>query len=102
MIAHSILNADDSYVVLPVAWCGDCEAHRPAAGAVRQGWRCLVCRTLRDELGCAVADVHPAPALELIKTAAEVDVPPCTCITTNPHAVNCRYRFWKLTHGEQL
>lgn len=31
----------------------------------------------------------------------EDSAPPCTCITTNPHAVNCRYRFWKLTHGEQ-
>lgn len=69
MIAHSMLN-DDSYVVLPLAWCGDCEANRPAAGAVRQGWRCLACRTIRDELGRVVADVNPAPALELIKTAA--------------------------------
>jgi len=25
----------------------------------------------------------------------EDDAPECTCITTNPHAVNCAYRHWK-------
>jgi hypothetical protein len=68
MIPHSWLT-DASYVVLPLAWCGDCQAHRPALGALRQGWRCLVCRTLRASLG-RVDDVYPAPApaLELIRT----------------------------------
>jgi hypothetical protein len=68
MIAHSRLT-DASYVVLPLAWCEDCQAHRPALGAMRQGWRCLVCRTVRASLD-RVDDVYPAPApaLELIRS----------------------------------
>lgn len=30
---------------------------------------------------------------------SESEPPPCTCFTTNPHAVNCRYRFWMATRG---
>lgn len=30
-----------------------------------------------------------------------VDPPPCTCFTTNPHAVNCRYRYWLATREDQ-
>ena len=28
------------------------------------------------------------------------DPPPCTCLTTTPHAVNCNYRYWLALRGE--
>lgn len=74
-VSHEVLHGDDSYVVLPLAWCGDCDAYRPALGEVRQGWRCMACRTIRDELGRVVADVHPAPVpiLELVHSRTRGD-----------------------------
>lgn len=57
------------------------------------------------DLACSCKPEDPCHVDVLLRLAnadpETAAAPPCTCITTNPHAVNCRYRFWKLTHGEQ-
>lgn len=75
---------------------GTCSACKGAAerGETGSWWH------LEDPQQCAGLDTIPEfiPATPI--TDATDNPPPCTCLHM-PHAVNCRYRFWKLTRGQQ-